>query len=53
MEYYVLMVKVATGANKYLVVFQDDTTGALVVYDKWDDEVGALAMAEYLNRGKG
>ena len=49
MEHYVLEVKVATGATKYLVL--KETEVGLVIYDKWDDEKGALAMAEYLNRG--
>ena len=52
MEYYVLMVKQATGASKYLVVTHEmEGALGLVVYDKFDDELGALAMAEYLNRG--
>ncbi len=48
-EYYVIQVKVATGATKYLVVFEHETAG-LIIYDKYDDEAGALAEADSLNR---
>ncbi len=57
MEYYVLTVKVATGADKHLVVRLDGdksgTFGTLVVSDQWDELTGALAMCEYLNREAG
>jgi hypothetical protein len=49
-EYYVMTVKVATGADKFLVVYDSDEHG-LVVYDKWDELKPALALAESLNRG--
>ena len=48
-EYYVIQVKVATGATKYLVVFEHETAD-LVVYDKCSDEGHALALADSLNR---
>ena len=51
MEYYVLTVKLSTGANKYLVVRHDDS-GVLVIYDKWDELTGALSQVEYKNSGK-
>jgi hypothetical protein len=51
-EYYVMTVKVSTGADKFLVVCDSDKHG-LVVYDKWDDLKGALDTAEYLNRNEG
>ena len=49
MEYFVMQVTLSTRAIKYLVVYEDHN-GVLVVKDKWDEELGALAMAEYLNR---
>jgi hypothetical protein len=48
-EYYVMTVKVATGADKFLVVFDHDEHG-LMIYDMWDNLKGALAAAESLNR---
>ena len=49
MTYYVMTVKLATGADKYLVM-REQPEGWLVVYDKWDELTGALAMCEYLNK---
>lgn len=51
MEYFVMTVTLSTRAIKYLVVYEDKDNGALMVYTKFDDELEALAMAEYLNRG--
>lgn len=48
-EYYVLTVKKATGANKYLVVAHAHD-GRLVVYDKYDDLTAALLKVESLNK---
>jgi hypothetical protein len=48
-EYYVMTVKVASGADKFLVVFDHDEHG-LMIYDRWDNLKGALAAAESLNR---
>ena len=49
-DYYVLMVKKATGHPKYLVVFHDVFTGCLVIWNKWDDETAALLDVERLNK---
>jgi hypothetical protein len=49
-EYYVMTVKVASGADKFLVVCEMPNIG-LVIYDKWDHLKGALAAAESLNKG--
>jgi hypothetical protein len=48
-EYYVMTVQVATGADKFLVVFEMPNSG-LVVWDKWDNLKGALAQVELLNK---
>jgi hypothetical protein len=49
-EYYVMTVKVASGADKFLVVCEMENYG-LVIYDKWDTLKGALNAADVLNRG--
>jgi hypothetical protein len=49
-EYYVMTVKVASGADKFLVVYEPPGHG-LVIYDKWDELKPALALAEHLNKG--
>jgi hypothetical protein len=50
MEYFVMVVLVATGAEKYLVVSVEDG-GTLTVVESYDDHIQAKAMAEYLGGG--
>ena len=50
MEYYFVMrVKLATGAFRYLVVYIGAGNN-LCVRHRFDDELEALAMVEYLER---
>ena len=48
-EYYMIEVIMSTGAAKYLILRETACSG-LVIFDKWEDRVGAIAMLEYLNK---
>ena len=50
-EYYLIEATLSTGVSKWLIC-SDSPEHGLVVYDRWDDKIGALAMVEYLNREK-
>ena len=47
-EFYVMQMKGATGAYKYLVI-RVENTGTLIVYERFDVEQMALNHASYLN----